>query len=597
MDILKDKKNRTGADFLTTTSNPGEIYTPEDFTDEHTMIKSSMDDFVDTHIFPNAEKIEKMENNISANLLEVCGELGFLGAHMPEKYSGMDLDFISNALLAEGIGCAGSFSVPFNAHVGIGMLPVYYFGTPEQKEKYLPGLSMGTLKAAYCLTEPGAGSDALSGKTRADLTEDGEHYIINGQKMWISNAGFADLFTVFAQIDGEHFTAFLVDKGTEGMSLGEEERKLGIKGSSTRMVFFENVKVPKENILGEIGKGHLIAFNALNIGRYKLGISCLGGSKRVTTSSIQYANERIQFGKPIASFGAIQSKLAQQAIKCFATETVSYRIAKYMDEEIQEQVAKGTEKYKAKLNAAEEYALECSILKILGSEVLDYCVDENVQIHGGMGFSEEGTAARAYRDSRINRIFEGTNEINRLIMIDRFYRKVKAGEIDLAAAALKVQSDLQNGTQASYEEFAYSAERKTIDQLKKLNLMFLGITGQQAMSKQINLKEEQEVLMFLADLMIDVYTAESVLLRVEKLQQEGNEKLEIYESILKGLVQETTFNSYTNAMNLCSVVVPDEMKGMVIKGVRALTKYPLQNLKRVYRTIAADMIESNAYAL
>ncbi len=588
---------RKGGDFLTTENEEGAIYTPEDFTEEHHMIKSSVDEFVETQIFPNAEKIEKMENNISADLLEMCGELGFLGAHMPEEYNGMDLDFISNALIAEGIGCAGSFSVPVNAHVGIGMLPVYYFGTPEQKSKYLPGLSTGEIKAAYCLTEPGAGSDALSGKTKAVLNESKTHYIINGQKMWISNAGFADLFTVFAQVDGNKFTAFLVDKGTEGLSLGEEERKMGIKGSSTRMVFLENVQVPVSHVLGEIGKGHLIAFNSLNIGRYKLGISCLGGAKKVVDKSIQYANERIQFGVPIASFGAIKSKIAQQSIKCFATETVSFRIAKWMNEEIEHQLEKGEVKSQAKLKAADEFALECSILKILGSESLDYVVDENVQIHGGMGFSEEGTAARAYRDSRINRIFEGTNEINRLLMINRYFKKVLGGDIDLAKAALNVQTELQNGSQKSYDSYAYPAVRQAVDNLKKLNLMFLGFAGQLSMQKTIHLKEEQEVVMALSDLMNDAFTLESTLLRVEKLKKEANESLNIYESVLKALCQESVFKSYTNAMNICSMICPEEMTGLFVRGIKMLTKYPLQNQKTHYRNIADHMISKNRYSL
>ncbi len=588
---------RKGGDFLTTENEEGAIYSPENFTEEHQMIKSSVDEFVETQIFPNAEKIEKMENNIAADMLEMCGDLGFLGAHMPEEYNGMDLDFISNALIAEGIGCAGSFSVPVNAHVGIGMLPVYYFGTPEQKSKYLTGLSTGQLKAAYCLTEPGAGSDALSGKTRAILNDSKTHYIINGQKMWISNAGFADLFTVFAQVDGDKFTAFLVEKGTPGLSLGEEERKMGIKGSSTRMVFLENVEVPVENVLGDIGKGHLIAFNSLNIGRYKLGISCLGGAKKVTTKSIEYANERIQFGVPIASFGAIKSKIAQQSIKCFATESVSYRIAKWMNDEIENQLEKGETKSQAKLKAADEFALECSILKILGSEILDYVVDENVQIHGGMGFSEEGTAARAYRDSRINRIFEGTNEINRLLMINRYFKKVLGGDIDLAKAALNVQAELQNGTKKDYSNFAYSAERAAVDNLKKLNLMFLGFAGQLSMQKTINLKEEQEILMALSDLMNDAYTLESTLLRVEKLNKAAKDSMDVYESILKALCQESMFKSYTNAMNLCSMICPEEMTGLFVRGIKTLTKYPLQNQKTHYRKVADHMIALNEYKL
>ncbi|HNL40390.1 MAG TPA: acyl-CoA dehydrogenase family protein, partial [Saprospiraceae bacterium] len=380
-DVLK------GGEFLIRDTRPEDVFIPEDLNEEQLMVKKMAQDFLEQEIFPNAQKIEKQEDNISATLLKRMGELGLLGAHMPAEYGGMELDTNTNTVITDVFGPMGSFSVPFAAHTGIGMLPILYFGTEAQKQHYLPGLISGDIKAAYCLTEPGSGSDALNAKTRADLSADGSHYVLNGQKMWISNAGFADLFIVFAKIGGEKFTGFIVERNSPGLTLGAEEDKMGIKGSSTRQVFFENVKVPAENVLGEIGKGHLIAFNALNIGRFKLGVMCVGGSKRVIDMATQYANERHQFGQPIGNFGAIQFKLAEMAIRTFAGESAMYRIS----EQMQDRKTAGSEEGKsfgqATLEAAEEYAIECSILKVYGSEGTDYCVDENVQIHGGIGLS------------------------------------------------------------------------------------------------------------------------------------------------------------------------------------------------------------------
>ncbi len=588
----------TGLDFLKSETPEGQTYTPSDFTEEHKMIKQSVDTFQDEEIHTNVENIENQQEGLNRKLMRRIGDLGFLSAHMPEEYGGINLDFISNMLIAEGMGGSGSFSVSYNAHTGIGMLPILYFGTEAQKMKYLPKLCTGELVGAYCLTEPGSGSDALAAKSKATLSEDGKSFVLNGQKMWISNAGFADVFIVFAQAEGSGlpegqsgFTGFIVDKGTPGMTLGAEEKKLGIKGSSTRQVFFENTVIPFENVLGDIGKGHLIAFNVLNIGRYKLGVSCLGGCKRLTASTVKYANERHQFKVPIASFGAIKHKIGEQYIRTYALESSVYRLAGLMDSKIKAILEDGKSYTDAKLLSAEEYALECSIIKILGSEVLDYVVDETVQTYGGMGYSEEGHVARSYRDSRINRIFEGTNEINRLLILNMIFKKAMKGEFDIATPAMAVQSELMNQKHSEERPLTdFYEERKAVKNFKKVLYLLLGYAGQLAMNQKIDLKSAQEPLMNMADIIMDIFQTESTMLRIEKVGLNDERR-----ALLKTLFYDANARIQKNALDVIGSIVEESMIGPMIGGVKKLTRYPVQNTMKNRRIIADKMIGLNGY--
>jgi len=588
-----------GSEFLIKDSNFQDLFIPEDFNEEQLMVKETVKSFVEQEILPHVERIEKLEDGLIPAILDKFAELGLLGTHMPETLGGSNLDYITNTIIGEEVGPSGSFSVSYNAHTGIGMLPILYYGTEEQKQKYLPKLITGALKSSYCLTEPSSGSDALSAKSTAVLNAEGTHYILNGQKMWITNAGFADIFTVFAQVDGDKFTGFILEKGMEGFTLGAEEKKLGIKGSSTRQIFMENVKVPKENLLGEVGKGHLIAFNVLNTGRFKLGASCLGGCKKITSVGIQYANEREQFKTPISSFGAIQYKLAEQAIRNFVTETAVYRTAQLIQNgEIHFKDA-GSDFAKSKLEAAEEYALECSIIKIIGSETLDYVVDETVQIFGGMGYSEEGVIARAYRDSRINRIFEGTNEINRMVMLSTILKGAMKGELDLMTPGMAVQNELMNGVAAS-DVFTgdYATEQQAVANFKKVLIMLLGTAAQQAMSGQLNLKTEQEILMNLADIIIEIFNAESTLMRVMKIAESYPDKdINLYNAILRTHLHDATSRVTKQATDAIASFVAPEMQGAFISGLRKFTKYPLQNVKENRRKIASVLIAAGEYNL
>jgi alkylation response protein AidB-like acyl-CoA dehydrogenase len=506
-----------GGEFLIKETSSSSVFIPEAFNEEQLMMAGMARDFINSEVVPHLDRIDAQEPGLMQSLLDKAGELGLLGTGIPEEYGGFGKDFTTNMLITEMVGAGHSFAVALAAHTGIGTLPILYFGNKEQKDKYLPKLSTGEWKASYCLTEPGSGSDALAAKTKAVLDPDGLHYTINGQKMWITNAGFAEVFIVFAQLDGDKFTGFIVERGYPGISFGEEEHKMGIKGSSTRQVFFMDCKVPKENLLGEIGKGHLIAFNILNIGRAKLAAAALGSSKRVSTLAINYANTREQFKLPIAKFGAIRHKLAEQAIRIFASESAMYRVSDLIDQQEKQLFASGKNYAESLLGAAEEYAVECAIIKVFGSEVLDYVVDEGVQIYGGYGFSADYPMDRAYRDSRINRIFEGTNEINRLLTVDMLLKRAMKSKLDLMGPAQAIQAELMAIPDfGASDTTLFAAEKAAVKNLKKAILMTAGTAVQKFM---LTLAKEQEILMNIADMILEAFVCESFILRAEKLTE------------------------------------------------------------------------------
>lgn len=586
------KSTLIGGGFLIQPSDAANTYTPEDFTEEQKLIEQTCSDFLEKEVIPHLVEIDQQKDGIMPSLLDKAGELGLLGAAFPEKYGGLGEDFVTATLINEALGGGHSFAVAMAAHNGIGSLPILYFGTEEQKQKYIPKLATGEMKGAYALTEPNSGSDALGARTTATLTPDGKHYLINGQKIWITNAGFADVFTVFAKIDGDKFSAFIVDRGTEGLSFGEEEHKMGIKGSSTRQLFFENCKVPAENLLGEIGRGHIIAFNILNIGRLKLCAAALGGAKRAMNTSLTYAATREQFKTPIAQFGAIQHKLAEMAIKTFATDAALYRTAKWVADKEHELSESGKPDSETLLGAAEEYAIECAMLKVIGSETLDYIVDEGVQIHGGNGFSDEYNISRAYRDSRINRIFEGTNEINRLLTLDMYLKRAMKGRINLMAPAMAIQKELMGIPEFGEDEAPFAAELKAIANFKKAGLMCAGAAVQNLMMK---IEHEQEILMYLADMVIDTFLAESVLLRAMKMDASSHENAALALDAARVLIADTAdkvSHSGKNAIN--AFASGDEMR-MMLLGLKRFTKTNSFNTKDARRRIAVKMLEKQRY--
>jgi alkylation response protein AidB-like acyl-CoA dehydrogenase len=581
-----------GGGFLIQSPDPANTFTPEDFTEEQRMIEQTCRDFLDKEVLPHILDIDKQKEGLMVSLLDKSGELGLLGASFPEQYGGLGEDFVTATLINEALGGGHSFAVAMAAHTGIGSLPILYFGTEDQKQKYMPKLATGEWKGAYALTEPNSGSDALGAKTTATLTEDGKHYLLNGQKIWITNAGFADVFTVFAKIDGDKFSAFIVERNTPGLSFGEEEHKMGIKGSSTRQLFFENCKVPAENLLGEIGRGHVIAFNILNIGRLKLCAAALGGSKRSMDLTLHYATTREQFKTPIAQFGAIQHKLAEMAIRIFASESSLYRTAKWIDDKEKQLLEEGKAGSETLLGAAEEFAIECAMLKVLGSEALDYVVDEGVQIHGGNGFSDEYNISRAYRDSRINRIFEGTNEINRLLTLDMYLKRGMKGRINLMAPAMGIQKELMSIPDFSEDDAPFAAEYKAIANFKKAILMCAGASVQKLM---MQIEQEQELLMYMADMLIDTFQAENMLLRAIKMEQNGNAKAALAMDMVRVFINDAADRINHAGKNAINSFADGDEQRMMLMGLKRFTKVASYNTKDARRRIAAKLIEEKRY--
>jgi alkylation response protein AidB-like acyl-CoA dehydrogenase len=584
-----------GGEFLIKEMGCNDIFTADEWSEEQKMIAQTSMEFIEQEVLPHMDRIDSLEEGLMPSILEKAGELGLLGLSVPENLGGMGADFKTSLLATECSGSGYSFSVAYGAHTGIGTLPILYYGNEEQKQKYIPKLASGEWKAAYCLTEPSAGSDANSGKTKAKLTDDGKHYVLNGQKMWITNGGFADVFTVFAKIDDdENLSAFIVDAHSEGISLNPEEKKMGIKGSSTRQVFFNDVKVPVENMLSDREKGFKIALNILNIGRIKLAGGVLGGAKKAVNQSVVYANERSQFGRSISKYGAIRFKLAEQAIQCYTLESGVYRVAHDIDVLIQEMIADGKTKEEATLKGIEEYAAECALLKVAGSETLDYCIDEAVQIHGGMGYSAESMVERGYRDSRINRIFEGTNEINRLLTVDMILKRAMKGRLDLMGPAMEVANELMSIPDfGDGPEGVFGAEKTRVAEFKKSVLMIAGAAVQKLM---MQLGKEQEILMNIADMALLTYMSESVMLRVEKLiESKGEEAAAIQIAMAKTYIYDACakMNKFgTDAIN--SFAEGDE-KRMMLMGLKRFTKITDINPKENRQLIAEKMIDKNSY--
>lgn len=597
MEEAKDKNNKalSGGEWLIRDVSHEDIFIPEEWTEEQLMIKQTCLDFVNQEIVPILDRIDSMEEGLMAGLVQKAGELGMLGISVPEEYGGMGMDFKTSMLTTEALGEAHSFSVAYGAHTGIGTLPILYYGTEEQRKTYIPKLATGEWKACYCLTEPGSGSDANSGKTKATLSEDGKHYVLNGQKMWITNAGFADVYTVFAKIDDdENLSAFILTKDMEGITSNPEEKKLGIKGSSTRQVFFNDVKVPVENQLYERQKGFKIAVNILNIGRIKLAGGVMGGSKGVITDSVNYANERQQFGRAISKYGAIRQKLAQMTIQTWVVESASYRASQNIDDAIHALIAGGMEKGEATLKGIASFAPECAMLKVFGSEVLDFVVDEGLQIHGGMGYSAETRIEKSYRDSRINRIFEGTNEINRMLTVDMLLKKAMKGDLDLMGPAMAVSKELMSIPDfGSGSGDVYDTYRGYISNFKKAVLMVAGAAAQKLM---MQLAKEQEVLMSIADMAIQTYAAESALLRAKKIHAtKGEEAAELPTAMMKAFIFDAAdIINKAGREALLSFGEGDELR-MMLMGIKRFTKMESLNITAERRKVAAAVIEKNAY--
>ena len=586
-----------GGEFLIKDQEANDIFIPEEFGEDQLMMASATKEFVEKELDPHREQFEKKDYQLTENCMKKAGELGFLGISVPAEYGGMGMPFNTSVLICDKIsGANGSFSTAFGAHTGIGTLPILLYGNDTQRKKYLPKLSTGEWMGCYCLTEPGAGSDANSGKTKAVLTKDGKHYLITGQKMWISNAGFADVFIVFARIeDDKNITGFILEKEMEGITMGEEEYKLGLNSSSTRQVFFNDVKVPVESMLGGRGNGFKIAMNALNVGRIKLSAAILDACRRVIGLSTSYSNERIQFGIPIAKFGAIKHKLADMAVRTYAIESATYRAGNEIEKNIERLESKGVDHQEAHLKGIEEYAIECSIVKVLGSETIQYCSDEGIQIYGGMGYSADAPMEAAYRDARISRIYEGTNEINRMLLVGMILKKAMKGELDIMKPAMKVASDLMSipSFEKPDESVLFEVEKEHIKKLKKTILM---TAGKAAQHFAMEIEKEQEVLMNLADMVIDVYTAESAILRAEKLALKNGEEKAQHQIVMSKLF---LYSSIKNCQRCGEEVILSFTEGdeqrILLMGLKRFTKGYTINPKNLRRNIADKLIEENRY--
>ncbi len=586
---------KKGGSFLIEDTKPEDIFTPEDFSEQHRMIADTTKDFVESEVLPNVDKLEELNYDLSVKLLRKAGEIGLLSVDIPEEYGGLGLDKTSSMLVAENLGKAGAFAVSHGAHTGIGTLPIVYFGTEKQKQKYLPKFATGELISSYSLSEPGSGSDALSAKTVALPSADGKRFALNGTKMWLSNAGFADVYITFAQVGGDRFTSFILEKNYKGVSLGKEEKKMGIKGSSTRALNLDNVEVPAENVIGEIGKGHRVALNILNVGRFKLGASVIGGAKAVITESVKYAKTRKQFQVPIISFGMIRHKLGEMAVKAFVGESMVYRTAGLIDSILQNVDKKSPDASVLTLKGIEEYAVECSIIKVYASEILDYVVDEGVQVFGGYGFTEEYPVARPYRDSRINRIFEGTNEINRLLIPSMLIRRAMKGELPLMAAAQKLMEEVISFSAGESQYAGLLADEMNLaSNAKKIGLLVAGTAFQKYMDK---LEHEQEVIWHISDIAMEAYAMESVLLRVRKMAAAGGKNIDFYADLARAFAYGAIERVESHAKAGLAVIAEGDMLRTYLTAVRRLLKYTPVNAAYIRRNIADRLAEADRYDL
>ncbi len=586
---------KKGGSFLIEDTHPEDIFTPEDFSEQHRMIAGTTKEFVENEVMPNVDKLEELNYDLSVKLLRKAGEIGLLSVDIPEEYGGLGLDKTSSMLVAENLGKTGAFAVSHGAHTGIGTLPIVYFGTESQKQRYLPKFATGELISSYSLSEPGSGSDALAAKTLASPSADGKIFTLNGSKMWLSNAGFADVYITFAQVGGDKFTSFILEKNYKGVSLGKEEKKMGIKGSSTRALNLDNVDVPAENVIGEIGKGHRVALNILNVGRFKLGASVIGGAKAVITESVKYAKTRKQFQVPIISFGMIKHKLGEMAIRAFVGESMVYRTAGLIDSILQNVDKKSPDSSVLTLKGIEEYAVECSIIKVYASEILDYVVDEGVQIFGGYGFTEEYPVARPYRDSRINRIFEGTNEINRLLIPSMLIRRAMKGELPLMAAAQKLMEEVISFSAGESQfEGILAAEMNLASNAKKIGLLVAGTAFQKYMDK---LEHEQEVVWHISDIAMEAYAMESVLLRVMKMAAAGRKNIDFYADVARAFAYGAIERVESHAKAALAVIAEGDMLRTYLTAVRRLLKYTPVNSAYIRRSIADRLAEADKYEM